>query len=70
MYVYNRLIKKISPNIKTVLYEQNCESLIYSLDQYFDQCDVMVVPLFIGSGQRVKIIEAFSRGYTVIQLPY
>ena len=26
----------------------------------------MVVPLFIGSGQRVKIIEAFSKGMPVI----
>ena len=26
----------------------------------------MIVPLFIGSGQRVKIIEAFSKGMPVI----
>lgn len=39
---------------------------VESLDDIYDKCDVLVVPLFIGSGQRVKIIEAFSRGYTVI----
>lgn len=37
-----------------------------SLDEYYEKCDVLIVPLFIGSGQRVKIIEAFARGYAVI----
>ncbi len=37
-----------------------------SVDEYYDKCDVLIVPLFIGSGQRVKIIEAFSRGYAVV----
>ena len=31
-----------------------------SRDALYDECDVLVVPLFIGSGQRVKIIEAFA----------
>ena len=39
---------------------------VESLDAIYDECDVLVVPLFIGSGQRVKIIEAFARGYAVI----
>lgn len=39
---------------------------VESLDSIYDECDVLVVPLFIGSGQRVKIIEAFSRGCAVI----
>ena len=33
-----------------------------SVDEYYNKCDCMVVPLFIGSGQRVKLIEAFSKG--------
>lgn len=37
-----------------------------SVDEYYDKCHCMVVPLFIGSGQRVKIIEAFSKGMPVI----
>lgn len=37
-----------------------------SVDGYYDKCHCMVVPLFIGSGQRVKIIEAFSKGMPVI----
>ncbi|MCI9571868.1 MAG: glycosyltransferase [Lachnospiraceae bacterium] len=37
-----------------------------SIDEYYDKCHCMVVPLFIGSGQRVKIIEAFSKGMPVV----
>lgn len=33
---------------------------------YFRKCDCMIVPLFVGSGQRVKIIESLSRGFPVI----
>lgn len=33
-----------------------------SVDEYYDKCDCMVAPLFIGSGQRVKLIESFSKG--------
>lgn len=36
------------------------------LERVYNECDVMVVPLFMGSGQRVKIIEAFSKGMPVI----
>lgn len=37
-----------------------------SVDEYYDKCHCMIVPLFVGSGQRVKIIEAFSKGMPVI----
>lgn len=39
---------------------------VESLDEYYDKCDVLIVPLFVGGGQRVKIIEAFGRGFAVI----
>ena len=39
---------------------------VESVDEYYDKCDFMIVPLFIGSGQRVKIIEAFSKGMPVL----
>lgn len=39
---------------------------VESVDPYFEKCDFMIVPLFIGSGQRVKIIESFSKGMPVI----
>lgn len=44
----------------------NLLGYVESLDALYDECDVLVVPLFIGSGQRVKIIEAFARGYVTI----
>ena len=34
---------------------------VESVDVVYDMCDCMVVPLFSGSGQRVKILEAFSK---------
>lgn len=37
-----------------------------SVAPYYSMCDLMVVPLFIGSGQRVKIIEGFSYGMPTI----
>lgn len=37
-----------------------------SVDEYYDMCDVTIVPLFIGSGQRVKLIEAFSKGMPAV----
>lgn len=37
-----------------------------SVDDYYEKCDFMVVPLFFGSGQRVKIIEGMSRGMPII----
>ena len=37
-----------------------------SLDEVYNKCDVMIAPIFIGSGQKVKVMEAFSRGCPVI----
>ncbi|MFT8929772.1 MAG: glycosyltransferase [Sporolactobacillus sp.] len=37
-----------------------------SVDRYIDTCDLSIVPLFIGSGQRVKIIECFAKGIPVM----
>ena len=39
---------------------------VESLDAVYDNADVLVVPLLVGSGQRVKIIEAFAKAYPVI----
>lgn len=39
---------------------------VEDVNDVYDNCDVMIVPLFMGSGQRVKIIEAFSKGMPVI----
>lgn len=37
-----------------------------SVDDYYQICDYMIVPLFFGSGQRVKIIEGFAHGMPII----
>ena len=37
-----------------------------SVEEYYDMCDIMIVPLFFGSGQRVKIIEGFAHGMPII----
>ncbi|SLL33522.1 glycosyltransferase [Mycobacteroides abscessus subsp. abscessus] len=37
-----------------------------NVDKYIELCDISIVPLFIGSGQRVKIIESFAKGIPVI----
>lgn len=39
---------------------------VESVDEYYEKCDCMVVPLFIGSGQRVKLIESFSKGMPAV----
>ncbi len=39
---------------------------VESVFPYYEKCDCMIVPLFVGSGQRVKIIEGFSLGMPII----
>lgn len=39
---------------------------VIDVDYYIEICDVSIVPLFVGSGQRVKIIESFGKGIPVI----
>lgn len=39
---------------------------VESVDEYYDKCNCMIVPLFIGSGQRVKLIEGFSKGMPAV----
>lgn len=36
------------------------------INEYVEKCDVMVVPIFIGSGMRVKILEALGKCIPVI----
>lgn len=39
---------------------------VSDVNEYYELCHYMIVPLFIGSGLRVKIIEAFSHGMPVV----
>ncbi len=60
--------KGISGQLKEKALSFGAEVLGYveNVNDVYDDCDAMVVPLFMGSGQRVKIIEAFSKGMPVI----
>lgn len=55
-------LKKLASGYDNV----HVEGFVRDVEPYFEKCDYMVVPLFIGSGQRVKIIESFARGFPVI----
>ncbi|WP_353949009.1 glycosyltransferase family 4 protein [Sporolactobacillus sp. Y61] len=39
---------------------------VKDINEYIRICDLAIVPLFIGSGQRVKIIESFAKGLPVV----
>lgn len=53
-------------NLAKTLHNVTVTGYVDSVDPYYEMCDLMVVPLFVGSGQRIKIIEAFSRKMPVI----
>ena len=56
-------VKEISTEYKDKI---TITGYVDSIDEYYDKCDCTIVPLFIGSGQRVKLIEAFSKGMPAI----
>lgn len=39
---------------------------VEDVNDYFTLCDIMIVPIFIGSGMRVKILEGLSKGIPII----
>ncbi|GEB77847.1 glycosyltransferase [Sporolactobacillus inulinus] len=39
---------------------------VKDINDYISKCDISIVPLFVGSGQRVKIIESFAKGIPVV----
>ena len=48
----------------------NVLGFVDNLDKVYDECDVMIAPIFNGSGQKVKVMEAFSRGCPVISTDF
>lgn len=66
MYIVGKnpseMVKKLSSKNNNV----HVLGYVEFVDDYFNSSDCMVVPLFVGSGQRVKIIESFGRGLPVI----
>lgn len=70
-YPYHLYIvgKNASEGVKKYA-EQNAKititGYVEDVNEYYELCQYMIVPLFIGSGLRVKIIEAFSYGMPVV----
>lgn len=61
--------KNPSEKVKKLAFQyENVQILGYveNLEYLYNSCDVMIVPLFVGSGQRVKILEAFSKAFPVV----
>lgn len=46
-----------------------CHADVPSMTPYFEQADLVVVPLRVGSGSRLKILEAFAMGRPVVSTP-
>ncbi len=46
-----------------------CRADVPSMTPYFEQSDLVVVPLRVGSGSRLKILEAFAMGRAVVSTP-
>lgn len=68
---YNLYIvgKDPSENLKKIGDENSnikVTGFVNDINEYIEKCDFMVVPLFIGSGMRVKILEAMSKNIPVI----
>ena len=70
-YEYNFYIVGKNPSEEVVERAKVYNNIIVtgyveSVETYYNKCDCMVVPLFSGSGQRVKLIECFSKGMPAI----
>ncbi len=66
MYIVGKNPSEMVKNLSSKYKNIHVLGYVESVDMYFDKADCMVVPLFVGSGQRVKIIESFGRGLPVI----
>lgn len=55
------LIKKCKNNNKIII-----TGYVESVDEYIEKCDIMVVPIFVGSGMRVKILEGLGKRIPII----
>lgn len=77
--VWDDLIK-IYPNIKLYIVGKNpsesikkyeCNNIVITgyvedVNKYIEECDICIVPLFIGGGMRVKILECMAKGIPCI----
>ncbi|MBK1813887.1 glycosyltransferase [Clostridium sp. YIM B02505] len=61
----------VGKNPSESILKQSSDSVIVTgyvddVNEYIEKCDLCVVPLFIGGGMRVKILECMSKGIPVI----
>lgn len=40
--------------------------LVDSMDEYFQKCDISIIPLFSGTGAKIKVLESIGRGIPTI----
>lgn len=43
---------------------------VESVDKYFAECDISIVPLFEGTGAKIKVLESIGRGILTISTGY
>lgn len=41
-----------------------------TVDEYFEECDISIVPLFKGTGAKIKVLESIARGIPTISTTY
>jgi len=39
---------------------------VESMDEYFEKCDISIIPLFSGTGAKIKVLESIARGIPTI----
>lgn len=37
-----------------------------TMDEYFEKCDISIIPLFVGTGAKIKVLESIGRGIPTI----
>ena len=74
------LVKKKIPGVKLFLLGKHLPDLfqkfkaegvipigyVESIREYYNRCEIFISPLFVGSGIRIKILEAMSHGLPVV----
>lgn len=39
---------------------------VSTMDEYFEKCDISIIPLFLGTGAKIKVLESIGRGIPTI----
>lgn len=41
-----------------------------SMDEYFEKCDISIIPIFTGTGAKIKVLESIARGIPTVSTTY